>query len=374
MRIFLTILFTSFICLAEMPDPLKFNDGSSVENLKDWEKRRGEILEIIRKECFGRNPVEKPKDLSFVVFDKDDKALGGKAVRKAINISFSGPGGKLSFRVNIYIPKSDKKVGAFLLMCHRTPKMIDLDKETDNAFWPVERIVARGYAAVAFNANQVDEDKYDEFKGGVHKIFDKERKGDSWGTIAAWAWACSRVLDYLETDPLIDAKRVAVLGHSRGGKTGLWAGATDERFAMTISNNSGCSGAAIARRKKGESVKKIIRFKHWFCTNYWKYADNEEKLPFDSHMLIALSAPRLVYVASASKDSWADPEGEFEGTVLASKVYEKLGIPGLGTDKFPALNGAIHTGKVGYHLRDGKHALNEFDWDQFMNFADKHMK
>ena len=374
MRLCLFLLLTSIYCFAEMPDPLIFNDGSKVENLADWEKRRLEILDIIRKECFGYNPVDRPDDLSFKVIEQDDNAIDGTAIRKAVMISFSGPGGKLSFRVNVYIPKSEKPVGAFVLMCHRPPSRVNLDKEIDNPFWPAKLITSRGYAAIAFDANQVDKDKHDEHKGQVHGIFDKERKSDSWGTIAAWAWACSRVMDYIETDKLIDSKRVAVIGHSRGGKTGLWAGATDTRFAMSISNNSGCSGAAIARRKEGERVKNIIRFRHWFCGNYDKYADNEDKLPFDAHMLIALTAPRLVYVASASGDKWADPRGEFEGALGASAVYEKLGMVGLSSKEYPKLNGSIQGGKVGYHLREGKHALNEFDWNKYMDFADKHMK
>ena len=374
MKLCVFMMLSALTCLAEMPNPLIFNDGSKVETLSDWEKRRLEILEIIRSECFGRNPVDRPADLSFKVIEQDDNALEGKAIRKSVKISFSGPGGKLSFRVNVYIPKSDKPVPAFLLMCHRSPKMINLDKETENAFWPAKMIVSRGYAAIAFDANQVDKDKHDEHKGQVHGIFDKERQGDSWGTIAAWAWGCSRVMDYIETDKLIDAKKVAVIGHSRGGKTGLWAGATDTRFAMAISNNSGCSGADLARRKEGERIKDIIRFRHWFCRNYDKYADKEETLPFDSHMLIALTAPRLVYVASASQDKWANPKGEFEASVMASEVYEKLGLVGLSSKEFPALDTAIQGGKLGYHLRKGKHGLNEFDWNKYMDFADKHLK
>jgi dienelactone hydrolase len=359
-------------CLGEMPNPLISNDGRKVNNASDWEKRRLEILEIIRNECFGRNPVGKPTDLNFQVIEQDDNAIKGKAIRKAVLISFSGPGGKMSFRVNFYIPKSAKPTPAFLLMSHHSN---DIDQETENPFWPVSLLISRGYAAIAFNGNQVDVDKHDEFKGGVHGIFDKEpRTDDAWGTIAAWSWACSRVMDYIETEKLIDSRKVAVVGHSRGGKTSLWASANDTRFAMAISNNSGCSGAAIARRKKGERIKDIIRFKHWFCKNYSKYADKEEILPFDSHMLIALTAPRLVYVASASEDAWADPEGEFEGTVMASEVYEKLGLPGLSSKTFPKVNEAIQGGKIAYHLREGKHNLIEFDWSKYMDFADLHFK
>jgi hypothetical protein len=302
--------------------------------------------------------------------------MDGKAVRKQVAITFEGPGGKGAIDLFLFVPsKAPKPVPAFLLLCHRGPDNIDPTRATKSPFWPAEEIIARGYAAVTFQTSQVDPDKHDGFKDGVHALFDRQRSADSWGTIAAWAWGGSRAMDYLETDPDIDARRVAVVGHSRGGKTALWCGAEDERFALVISNNSGSTGAAIARRKKGESVERINRaFPHWFCENYKRYAGKEEELPVDQHELIALIAPRLVYVASATKDSWADPESEFLSCVKAEPVFKLFGLKGVGTDQMPKPDTPLQSGAIGYHLRTGEHNLTLYDWGCFMDFADKHMR
>ncbi len=209
----------------------------------------------------------------------------------------------------------------------------------------------------------------------MHAIFDQKRSADSWGTIAAWAWGASRAMDYLQTDRDVDAARVAVVGHSRGGKAALWCGAEDERFALVISNDSGSTGAAIARQKKGESVARInSAFPHWFCENYKKYAGKEDELPVDQHELVALMAPRLVYVASASEDSWADPRSEFLACVMAEPVYKLFGLRGVGADQMPRPGAPLHGGSIGYHLRTGGHNLTPYDWDRFLDFADKHMR
>jgi hypothetical protein len=240
--------------------------------------------------------------------------------------------------------------------------------------------VSRGYAAAAFLNSDVDPDQHDGFTNGVHGIFDppgKPRAGDAWGTIAAWAWGASRVLDYLETDPLIDSRRVAVIGHSRGGKTALWAGAEDERFAFVISNDSGNTGAMPARRRqpKAETVAIINRqFPHWFCENYRRYNDHEDQLPVDQHMLAALIAPRLLAIGSASQDLWADPEGEYLTAVHASPVYELLGVPGLKADRWPPPDSPRQDGRISYHVRSGRHNLTLQDWNYYMDFADRQMK
>jgi dienelactone hydrolase len=363
-----------------LPDPLTTAKGTKVTTTKQWQQvRRPEILELFRTNVYGRAPVRRPDSLKFETMEVIKGVMDGAATRKLVKISYRGPGGEGAIKLVLFVPTKSAPAPCFLLICNRGATNIDPTRENKSAFWPAEQMVARGYAAAAFLNGDVDADKNDGFTNGVHGIFDPpgvSRGSDAWATIAAWAWGASRVLDYLETDPDIDAKRVAVIGHSRGGKTALWAGAEDERFAMTISNDSGCGGAALARRKqpKAETIKTINKaFPYWFCENYKKYGDHETDLPLDQHMLGALIAPRLLYVASASEDLWADPEGEFLSAREASRVYELFGLKGLTANRQPAPDAPLHDGVVGYHVRTGKHGLTEYDWKCYMDFADKHM-
>ncbi|MDP6546899.1 MAG: acetylxylan esterase [Phycisphaerae bacterium] len=365
----------------DLPDPLKTLDGKKVASAEIWRaKRRPEILELFRKHVYGRAPVGRPKNMKFKVEEVAKDAFGGLATRKLVRASFEGPGGKGSMRISVYVPNKAKGKPApgFLLISHRAFGTVDPGNKGTNSFWPAKAIVERGYTAAVCFAQDIDPDKYDKFKNGVHGIFDKPdtpRAPDAWATIAAWAWGASRAMDYFETDADIDAKRIGVLGHSRGGKTSLWCGAEDQRFAMVISNNSGCSGAALARRKSGETVARINRgFPHWFCDNYSKFNGKEENLPVDQHMLVALAAPRPVYVASASKDSWADPLGEFLACVHAAGVYKLFGLKGLGAAEMPKPESPLQSGHIGYHVRTGRHGLTEYDWKCYMDFADKHFK
>ncbi|MDA9830502.1 acetylxylan esterase [Akkermansiaceae bacterium] len=373
-------LMSSFILPAtalELPNVL----GSPPAKTKEeWLKvQRPATLELFKKHVYGRAPVGKPDTLAFKVLEEDPKAMDGAATLKIIQISYSGPGGESSFKLITFIPnKATKPAPGYLLICNRGPENIDPTRKQKDDFWPAESIVARGYVAATFFNGELSTDKDLNFNNGAHKVFDNyegERPGDAWATIAAWAWGASRALDYFETDPAIDATKFAVVGHSRGGKTALWAGANDERFALTISNNSGCTGAAIARRKHGERVARINKvFPHWFCGNYKNFDEKEDALPVDQHQLVALMAPRAVYVASASKDDWADPEGEFLAAVHASPVYKLFGLKGLETTTFPEPNSPIQIGQIGYHLRSGKHDLTDYDWEQYLNFGDKHLK
>jgi pimeloyl-ACP methyl ester carboxylesterase len=253
--------------------------------------------------------------------------------------------------------------------------MIDPDRTKWTGYWPADEIVKRGYVAAAFFNGDVDPDVADDFKKGVHAIFPNENDGSLWGSIAAWGWGASRVLDYFEQVDEIDSKKVALVGHSRGGKAALWAGARDERFALTISNNSGCSGAALSKRKQGETVERINRvFPHWFCDNYKKWNDREDEMPYDHHHLIALIAPRLVYVASAEKDHWADPEGEFLAAKNAGPAFELFGKKGVGSEVLPQVGEPLQAGSIAYHIREGKHNLQSDDWGWFMDFADRNWK
>lgn len=356
-----------------LPDLLTTVDGKKVKSARGWRaERRPEILELFRENVFGRVP-ETPYQKSFKVVSVDKHAMNGAATLKEVDISITREEQTLVIRLILFTPnEAMKPVPAFLLINNRGAENTDPTRAEKSPFWPAEEVIARGYGIAAFHNADVDADKFDEFQGGIHALLDKRpRADDAWGTIAAWAWGASRCLDYLVTDPDVDGNKVAVLGHSRGGKTALWAGAQDTRFGMTISNESGCTGAALARRRYGETVAVINKaFPHWFCTNYKKYNDREDDLPVDSHMLMALTAPRPLYVASAGEDIWADPRGSYLALHHAAKVYRLFKSPSDIPEAMPPVNQQVISGKVGYHVRDGGHNMLLEDWNRFMNFAD----
>jgi dienelactone hydrolase len=359
-----------------LPDPLTLSTGDPVTSPEAWtDRRRPEILELFRAPVYGRAPVGRPEGQSFAVKGMAPGMMDGRATRKEVVITLRGPGGELSLDLLLFVPEGVRPAPAFLFLCNRYEENVDPTRRVRTPFWPAEEIVARGYAAAAIRLSQIDPDEHDGFRNGVHGLFDRERGPDSWGTLAAWAWGASRAMDYLETDPDLDPRRIAVAGHSRGGKTALWAGAEDGRFALAVSNNSGCAGAALERGKRGERIADITRaFPHWLCENYARYANREDDLPVDQHMLLALMAPRPVYVASAAEDAWADPESEFAACVAAEPVYRLFGLGGVGRDRIPAPDAPLHDGVIGYHLRPGGHDLTPADWGRFMDFADRQME
>lgn len=241
--------------------------------------------------------------------------------------------------------------------------------------WPIETIIGHGYGLATIYCGDAAPDHDDLWQNGIARLFrdlDQPRPANDWGAIAVWAWALQRGMDFLRKQPEVDPARIAVFGHSRLGKAALWAGASDERFFLTISNNSGCGGAALSRRRLGETISKInATFPHWFCPAFHQFNDAEDRLPVDQHMLIALMAPRPVYIASASKDTWADPGGEFLAACHASPAYEIFGQKGLHLQQMPACSTSVGD-CIGYHIREGSHDLLVEDWNHFLQFIKKH--
>jgi hypothetical protein len=384
----------------KLPDPLVFNNGNRVTNEVAWQKRRDEILKLFESEMFGISPAWKGKIFSTEI-SSDMNALDGSAIRKEIKITLQNQKQSHDMILLLYLPKSSSPVPVFLGLNFSgnhtvtnepgigiTSTWVRNDKKagitsnravaasrgTDYDSWQVKELVSRGYGLATMYYGDIDPDFDDNFKNGVHTLFEDKSTSDSWGTVAAWAWGLSRIMDYLETNKAIDSKKVIVMGHSRLGKAALWTGATDKRFSVVISNNSGCGGAALSMRRFGETVGRInTSFPHWFCDNFNKYNENEDKLPVDQHELIALIAPRPVYVASAEEDKWADPRGEFLSCLYASPVYVLLGKQGLKSSEMPSVNQPV-TGTIGYHIRSGGHDVTLYDWQQYLNFADLHLK
>jgi hypothetical protein len=342
--------------------------------------------------------------MRFVVLETEPRSLGGLATRRQIRVLLDGTEGGPSFEILLYVPSGRlRPVPVFLGLnfegnhsvhpdpgIHLTPSWVadgpgivdghatDAARGSEAAAWPVERILDRGYALATVYYGDIEPDNASGLKDGVRAHFGPGATGtlgaSDWGAIAGWAWGLERSLDYLETDVDLDAHKVALLGHSRLGKTALWAGAQDERFAMVISNNSGEGGAALARRWFGETVDAITRtFPWWFAGRFRDYAGHEASLPVDQHLLLALIAPRPLYVASASEDLWADPRGEFLAARAAEPVYRLLGRDGMGVDDWPVPNRPVG-GTIGYHLRRGPHALTAYDWEQYLAFADRHLR
>ena len=388
----------------KLPDPLKCFSGQKVRNLKTWEKKRKpEIKDAFEQLQYGKIPGDLPLD-SWQIAEESDKALGGKAIRRQVVLTFRKNGMTLNSGLLIYLPKKEGKVPVFLgynfngnHAVLNDPEIIITDswarnepsygtinnqfteqsRGVESDLWAIERIIKSGYGVATMYYGDIDPDK-DDFSDGIHPFFYKKGQvkpgNNEWGSIAAWAWGLSRALDYLEKDPSVDASKVIVMGHSRNGKTALWAGATDPRFAIVISNNSGCCGAALSKRKFGETVQRINNsFPHWFCGNFKSFNNNESSLPVDQHELIALIAPRPVYIASAAEDQWADPKGEYLGGYFASPVFKLYGKTGLTAPDMPPVNQPVMN-TIGYHIRTGKHSVTNYDWEQYIHFADLHFK
>ncbi|MEO7412750.1 MAG: acetylxylan esterase [Opitutaceae bacterium] len=395
-----------------LPDPLLLQDGTPITDSAMWRaKRRGELLELFATHEYGRTPGGRPSAMRWEVTAVDRNALGGNATRKEVTIWFSSRREGPQMHLLIYQPNGVASPPPVFLglnfmgnhtvhadpgialgqprIVYDVPRYRPADpqpavKEEQRGVhaekWQIERVIARGYATVTAWCNDLCPDRVDgpADPTSAASLFatggTEERAADAWGALGMWAWGLSRALDYLESDRELDAKRVVVHGFSRLGKAADWAAAQDERFAMLISNESGCGGAALSKRIYGETVAIINgKFPHWFAKNFRRYNDNEAALPVDQHELLALIAPRPLYVASADGDQWSDPRGEFLSAKAAEPVYALFGKRGLGIAEMPPLDTPIGE-TIGYHNRTGKHDMTDYDWAQYLDFADRHLK
>jgi len=385
-----------------LPDPLVMQSGKRLTDKSQWRQRRSEILSLFETHVYGRIPKTTTR-IAWEVTSTNKEALGGAATRREIAVFLTGAKDGPRMNLLLYVPNKrggpapvflglnfngnhsisgDPKIALPMIWTRESrdkPAMkmraSEESRGSASSRWPLEKIVARGYAVMTAYYGDIFPDHRNGWKDSIIPIVSPkggaEPAPDDWNAIGAWAWGLSRAMDYIERDGDLNAKKVALLGHSRLGKTALWAGAVDERFAIVISNDSGEGGAALARRNFGETVERInTSFPHWFCGNFKKYNKDVASLPVDQHMLLALIAPRPVYVASAIEDQWADPRGEFLSALAASPVYRLLGTDGLAATEMPGLHQPIMS-RIGYHIRAGKHDVTDYDWEQFMNFADR---
>lgn len=390
---------------AEFPDVLTMRDGTKIGTQQDWEaKRRPELKELFQHYMYGRFPA-KPEKVSAKVLFEDAKAFDGKGTLREVELTF-GPPEWPKIYLLIATPNGKAPAACFvgpnfggnhLLTDHEKVRIPTawvpanypgVEKGTNKATaagrgkqadtWPLQQIVEKGYAVATFYCGDIQPDRPDVREGmrATMPVVKGKASGDETATIAWWAWGCHRAADFLVTDKSIDPKRLAVVGHSRLGKTALLAGAFDERFAVVIPHQSGCGGAGPSRSKnpKAEPVKRITTaFPHWFCGHFSAFGDNESKLPFDQNCLVAICAPRPVLFTNAEDDQWANPPGQFDVLTAAAPAYKLYGDDKPVAAKVPE-QGKLSDERLGYFIRAGKHAMTPDDWKVYMQFADKWLK
>ncbi len=381
-----------------LPELLTCNDGTKVTTAQEWERRRRpEIMEFFSNSVYGKTPKGEIK-VKYKVVAKNRKALDGKATMLQVMFTFTGNNHTQRALALVYYPNTRHKVGAPVFIGYNfkgnhgashDPKVLYspyfdtianpnsplLVRGVQSERWPMKQLIERGYAAVTMCYHDIYPDQKDGAKSSLMRLLPStEDEKSRWQAIGVWAYGLSCIADWVEQQPWANREQMCVIGHSRQGKAALWAGAQDERFKVVISNNSGCGGAALSKRVFGESVRRITKtFPHWFCKNFSYYSEREAELPFDQHQLLALVAPRHLYVASASLDRWADPKGEYLSTYHASPLYKLYGMKGLESEQMPKIGEPIMN-DVGYHIREGKHNITPYDWGHYLDFCDKVFK
>ncbi|WP_425637829.1 alpha/beta hydrolase family protein [Algoriphagus yeomjeoni] len=356
-----------------LPDPFVSKTGQLIQSISDWENiRRPELLNLFTEEVYG--PIRTDFDeISFKEVSESTNPYPDLAIFKEVDITVDRNGKSHTMRLNVFLPKSSEREVPIILLINHRPKFSD-GRIAEEGYWPVEELVNRGFATASFHGETVAPDDAEKFSEGILSTLYPEElsKANGMRTFGAWGWAAMRAMDYFEQQPMIDATKSVLVGHSRAGKTALWTGVNDNRWAVVIPNESGCGGAALSRRKFGETVKIInTSFPHWFNDNFKKYNDQENYLPIDQHMLAMMVAPRAIYYSSAREDLWADPKGEYLSMQLGSRIYRDIyKKPVEFPSAFEELEGPIIQSFAGYHIRDGKHGLTVEDWRHFMDFAE----
>ncbi|MCF7734369.1 MAG: acetylxylan esterase, partial [Akkermansiaceae bacterium] len=376
----------------ELPDPLQPAGGAPVRSQADWLSHgRPATLALFEQHVFGKTPGG-PMKLDFETLSVRKDALAGLATRRVIRIRLADVPAWTGIEMLVYTPNAaTAPVPAFVGLNfggnHTVSPETDIPLTTKSGSaanparglaasrWPLELILKRGYGLATAYCGDVEPDHPAGWRDGLRGALTGPGKttwGEGeWGALGAWAWGLSRMLDGLETLPEVDARHCAVIGHSRLGKTALWAGAQDQRFALVVSNNSGEGGAALKYRDFGETPAIITSsFPYWFTATYLRYGPAPRSCPVDQHQLLALVAPRLLYVASATDDRWADPQGEFLAAKSAGAVYALFGKTGVAVDTQPPPEHPVGD-SIGYHLRTGKHDITAYDWKQYLDFADR---
>jgi hypothetical protein len=370
----------------DLPPLLVSADGMAIKNPHGWFRiRRSQVMSLFANLIYGAVPnPELPIRTSVDVLNVDRQFMNGRATRKEVRIAFENSLGKAEMIVLVFSPNgTGEPAPALLQFSFFSTQDESHDPEPNSAGFlrngvPLGAILDHGFGYVAVHQADLVRHNEVEFTGGIHRLFYRGQiypRAYEWGVVSAIAWSGSRAMDYIETDPDLDAKRVAVMGHSKCGKAALWTVAQDLRFGLAIAAQSGCAGAALWRRRRGETMEKLItRLPHWLCRNAWKFINNEDDVPVDQHMLLACIAPRPVYVCSAVEDTWADPRGEYLSAYYAGEVYRLLGRKALESIESPPVGEAIIKSHVGYHIRAGGHSVDLFDWERFLDFADYHFK